>query len=108
MNTQKFIIFIAIGAMVLTLAGCQEGSRRDSAQRKWDRVMEQARIEAAQESIQQGRLAYAKRILQDVIRSDSDFSDQARQLLELVEELNQQFTAARSDQITFADMPRVN
>ena len=108
MKTYRVLFLTLAAVFVLMLAGCQEGAQTASAQRRWDRVMEQARIEAAQESIDQGRLAYAKRILEDMVKSNSDFADQARQLLELVESLNQQFAAARTIDTHSTDQTVVN
>jgi len=81
----KNSILIALLALLLLtpLAGCGESnSRTASAQRRWQRVIEQARLEAAQQSIEEGRLLYAVRLLEDLVESDSVFAEQAKQLLD--------------------------
>lgn len=91
------IILIAAGAFaVLSLAGCSESSNRvSSTQRRWDRVMEKARIEAAQQSIEQGRLEYAVRLLEDLIESESTFAEQAKQILAELKVAKQEIAQAR-------------
>jgi Tfp pilus assembly protein PilF len=95
---QKKIILIAAGALaVLSLAGCGESSSRvSSTQRRWDRVMEKARLEAAQQGIEQGRLEYAVRLLEDLIESDSAFAEQAKQILAELKAAKQEIAQARA------------
>lgn len=96
---QKKIILIAAAALVvLSLAGCGESSNRtSSAERRWDRVMEKARIEAAQQSIEQGRLEYAIRLLEDLVESDSAFAAQAKQILEQLKAASKEIAQARAE-----------
>lgn len=62
--------------------------------------MEKARIEAAQESIEQGRLEYAVRLLEDLAESDSAFAAQAKQILEQLKAARQEIAQARADNIS--------
>ena len=93
MRYQNVILLVVLGS-VLLLSGCGE-SRARSAHRRYDRLMEQARLEAALESIQQGRLAYAKRLLEKLIESDSAFAPQARAILKELQFASQQVAIAR-------------
>lgn len=96
--THKKNILIAVTALaILSLAGCGESSSRaTSAQRRWDRVMEKARIEGAQQSIEQGRLEYGVRLLEDLIESDSAFAEQAKQILTELKAAKQEIAQARA------------
>jgi Tfp pilus assembly protein PilF len=86
-------IFIAIGIMaVLVLAGCTQSSQH----RRWDRHMERARFEAALESIEQGRLEYAMLLLEELIESESSYSEQARDILVEIRAVHQNMGQARS------------
>jgi len=97
MRYKKYILVTAAVFVVLALAGCSESSNRvSSAERRWDRAMEKARIEAAQQSIEQGRLQYAIRLLEDLVESDSAFADQARQILEQLKTATQEIAQARA------------
>jgi hypothetical protein len=58
-------------------------------------VIEKARIDAALESIEQGRLQYAIHILEELIESDSAFSEQARELLKELTSARQEIAKAR-------------
>ena len=83
------------------MTGCSESNNRiSSAERRWERVMEKARIEAAQESIEQGRLEYAVRLLEDLAESDSAFAAQAKQILEQLKAARQEIAQARADNIS--------
>lgn len=78
----KQLILIALAVLlVLTLFGCSGPRRADAANRRWERIIEQARIDAAMESIEQGRLQYAVLLLEDLIESESAFTHQALQIL---------------------------
>jgi Tfp pilus assembly protein PilF len=101
MTHTKIILIAATAIAILSLAGCGESSNRvSSAQRRWDRVMEKARIEAAQQSIEQGRLEYGVRLLEDLIESDSVFAGQARQILAELKAAKQEIAQARASTST--------
>lgn len=57
--------------------------------------MEQARIDAARQSIDEGRLQYAIRILEDLVESGSAFSDQAEAILKELRAATQRVANAR-------------
>ena len=97
MARKQFILITVVALAVVSLAGCGEcNTRANVAQRRWDRVMEKARIEAAQESIEQGRLQYAIRLLEDLVESESAFSEQAKQILEQLKAATQEIAQARA------------
>lgn len=91
----KFILTALAILILLSLAGCSEASREEAAHRRWDRTLEQARIEAAQLSIEQGRLAYARALLEELVDSNSAFSDEAAEALVQIRLVTEQFAQAR-------------
>ena len=95
MKSKSYILLAAVLCVVLLQVGCSESARTQSAHRRFDRVMEQARIDAALEGIEQGRLQYAIRILEDLIESGSAFSDQAEAILKELRFATEQLAEAR-------------
>ena len=95
MKYKNYILLAVVLCVVFLQVGCSESTRTESAQRRFDRVMEQARIDAALESIEQGRLQYAIRILEDLIESGAAFSDQAEVILKDLRIATQRFAEAR-------------
>ena len=95
MKYKNYILLAVMLCVVLLQVGCSESARTQSAHRKFDRVMEQARMDAALEGIEQGRLQYAIRILEDLVESDSAFSDQAEEILKDLRFATAQLTEAR-------------
>ena len=96
---QNYILLVIVLSAVL-LCGCTE-TRVRTAEKRWDRVIEKARIDAALESIEQGRLQYAIYILEELIESDSAFSEEAKRLLKELTTARQEIAKARlSDDMT--------
>ncbi len=95
MSHKNYILLAVVLCVVLLQFGCSESTRAQSAHRRFDRVMEQARIDAALEGIEQGRLQYAIRILEDLIESGSAFSGQAEAILKDLRFATQQMALAR-------------
>ncbi len=93
-NGQNVILIAASILVLLFVSGCSETSRKAAAQRRWDRTLEQARIEAAQAGIEQGRLAYARHILEDCIESESSCAEQAAVMLDQLQQTEQRFAQA--------------
>ena len=89
------ILFAVLLSVLLLQVGCSESARVENAQRRFDRVMEQARIDAALESIEQGRLQYAIRLLEYVAQSDSVLSEKAKAILKDLRFATQQMAMAR-------------
>ena len=100
MNRKNYILLAVVLCVVLLQVGCSESDRTQSAHRKFERIMEQARIDAALEGIEQGRLQYAIRILEDLIESGSAFSDQAEAILKDLQFATQQLAMARNADAT--------
>lgn len=96
MAHKQFILITMVVLMVLSLAGCGESNRSIGANRRWQRVLEQARLDAAMQSIEQGRLEYAIRLLEDLIESESAFAEQAKQILTELRAVTQEFAQARA------------
>ena len=80
MNTKNLMLLLAVAVMVLLLTGCSESTRREAAERCWQKTIDQARIEAAEISIENGELGYAQKVLED-ISTESLQSENARQLM---------------------------
>ena len=70
MTPKRTIMIIALVSVLMFVSGCLESNRKESAQLRWQRTMDQARLEAAQQSLDEGRLAYAGRILEGRQSSD--------------------------------------
>ena len=107
MNRNNYILLAVLLCVVLLQVGCRESARTQSAYRKFDRVMEQARIDAALESIEQGRLQYAIYILEDLIESGSAFSDQAEVTLAELKFATKQFAEARIADSVMGDITAI-
>ena len=84
MNKKDIILLLAIAAVVFLLSGCTETSRKDAAERRWQRTIDQARIEAAETSFERGDVGYAKKILEDLSAESLQYEN-ARQLLAKLE-----------------------
>ncbi|OQY05131.1 MAG: hypothetical protein B6I25_06105 [Planctomycetales bacterium 4572_13] len=95
MKYKKYIFLAVVLCVVGLQVGCTESARTESVHRRFDRVMEQARIDAALEGIEQGRLQYAIRLLEDLIESGSAFSDRAQAILKELRFATQQMAIAR-------------
>ncbi len=94
-------IWVLSALVVMTLAGCNvDGNRKAAAHRHFQRTMDEVRLQAAQESIDNGQLEYAERILQKCIQTSpegSQTTDQAQQMLAEVHTAHQQFARARQN-----------
>jgi Tfp pilus assembly protein PilF len=108
MNRKNYILLAVVLCVVLLQVGCTESARTRSAHRRFDRVMEQARIDAALESIEQGRLQYAIRLLEDLIESGSAFSDQAKEILAELQFATKQLAEARIADAAIDDLMAIN
>jgi hypothetical protein len=80
---KNFIIIVAAGLLLGCVCGCSDGSRKLSAQLRWQRTLDQARLQAAAKSLQEGRLAYAERILNECAQCSDPASDFAEQVTQL-------------------------
>lgn len=108
LHRQFFMITLAVIA-ILAVSGCgQSSSQSSAAHRRWDRVMEQARFEAALESIEQGRLEYAILLLEDLVESGSVYSEQASQMLDDLRAARQQSAQAYSETVPVTNQTLVN
>lgn len=108
MKTGKYIL-IMVGLMtVLALSGCGNSCEKSAAQRRWDRAIEQARIDAANLSIQQGNLEYARVLLEEIAKSDSPFVDDAAVALNELKLVTEQFVQARLGQDPTAEISLLN
>ena len=109
MKRFKIHILLAVVSSVLLLqVGCSESVRTQSAERRFDRVMEQARMDAAMESIQQGRLEYAIRLLEYVAQSNSALSEQAKGILKDLKFATQQMAMAREEEVVPTTLAKLN
>jgi Tfp pilus assembly protein PilF len=90
MQTKLYIMIIAVLAMA-TLSGCLDSARKESAQSRWQRTMDKARLQAAHESVEQGNLAYAQKVLEDCVESNSSVSADAQVMLAQIQNDRQQY-----------------
>lgn len=97
MKYRNIILSVVVLGLVVVLSGCGECCRQASSNRKFERVLEQASIEAVNESIQQGQLRYAIRVLEELIESESAFSEQAGQIRDELKKAMQLIAQARID-----------
>ena len=108
MNRKNYILLAVVLCVVLLQVGCSESARTRSAHRRFDRVMEQARIDAALEGIEQGRLQYAILILEDLVESGSEFSGQAEEILKELRIATKQLAEARIADAALDDLTAIN
>ena len=108
MKSKNYILLAVVLCVALLQVGCSETTRTRSAHRRFDRVMEQARIDAALEGVQAGRLQYAIRILEDLVESGSVFSDQAEMTLKDLRAATQQMTMIRDANAALNDQTVLN
>jgi hypothetical protein len=82
--TYKNIMTIVSGILVLTVvSGCLDADRKESSRLRWQRTMDQARLQAAQQSLEEGRLTYAQHVLDGCEQCADPASDLAGQVEQL-------------------------
>lgn len=81
------IILLAVSALVLAVAsGCDVGgSRKQGAAMRWEQTMDQVRLDAARESLAQGRLEYARKVLEPCMKSPQKHQDAERLMVKIEE-----------------------
>ena len=99
MAHKKMITIIAAVLVLVTVSGCLESGRKESAQLRWQRTMDQAKLEAAQQSLEQGQLAYAEKILDECENSspESPLASEVQQIRERVQHESNQYAKAGSE-----------
>lgn len=80
---KNFVIIVAAGLLLGCMCGCSDSSRKVSAQLRWQRTMDRARLQAAAQSLEEGRLTYAERILNECAQCSDPASDFAEQVTQL-------------------------
>jgi Tfp pilus assembly protein PilF len=76
-------ILLAAGVLALAAVGCDNGGRKQSAQLRWEEKMDNVRIEAARQSLAQGRYEYAQRVLEPCMRSEDTSKDAEKLMTEI-------------------------
>ncbi|MHC4551882.1 MAG: hypothetical protein ACYSUT_03825 [Planctomycetota bacterium] len=86
MRYYNITILLVIAAMAFAVTGCSsvDDHRDECASQRWERKINQTRIDVAHERIAQGELAFAELVLQDCADS-STHGQQARQMLAAVQ-----------------------
>lgn len=95
MAIRNGITIIATVLLLVVISGCN--SREESAQLRWQRTMDQARLQAAQESFEDGQLTYAQRILRECNRcSDPKYplAGQVQELMGRIEDEQKRYAIA--------------
>jgi outer membrane protein assembly factor BamD (BamD/ComL family) len=105
-KTRLIIILAVLG--VISVSGCQDSSRTDSsASRRWQRTVNQAKLQAAQQGLQEGRLMYAQRILtecQSQAEPESRYAEQVSQMLAQIQTENNRYAKAGQEITSIEDM----
>lgn len=83
MKTMLFLMLAA--ALILTTAcGCDVGTaRKQGAAARWEETIEQVRLEAARESLAQGRYDYARKALEPCLKSERNHQDAERLMAQI-------------------------
>jgi len=69
----KTTLNILLTAALLMLAvGCDSGSRKQSVQLRWEETMDEVRLQAARQSLAEGRYDYAQRVLEPCKNKDAE------------------------------------
>ena len=77
-------ILLGVALIVIAASGCDVSqSRKHSAEARWAQHMEQVRLEAADQSLAEGRYEYARRILKPV--ESSRYRHRAERLMSRIE-----------------------
>lgn len=99
MRHKGITFFVLAGVVLATVSGCSpDGGRREAASRRWQRTMGQVRLDAAQESMDQGDLVYAEQILKESDQEtslDSQHAEQAQRMLAEIRTVHHRFAKAR-------------
>lgn len=93
--TRTIILLLAALLVISTLSGCVDSARKESAHNQWERKLNQARLMAAQKSMDEGNLAYAQRLLEPCTGADAAISEQATVMMAKIDTARQQFAKAR-------------
>ena len=99
MKTKNTMMAILVAFALVTLSGCLDSARKTSAQNRWQRTMDKARIQAAQESLEQGNVAYAQLVLEDCLESNSSISHDAQLMLAQIRTTQEQFAKNQDENI---------
>lgn len=89
MKSRNLILLMTVLSMVISLTGCSNSARQEAAERRWQKTIDQARIEAAEISIEEGQMGKARKILED-LSTESLQSENARELQARLESDNPQ------------------
>ncbi|MBL7214122.1 MAG: hypothetical protein ISS71_00425 [Phycisphaerae bacterium] len=107
MAHRNIITLSAAVLVALMVSGCLDSSREQSTQLRWQRTMDQARLQAAQQGLQEGRLVYAQRILKECDQcSDpkSPLAEQMEQILAKIQSEHNHYAKAGQEIAGIEDM----
>lgn len=95
---QKTTLITLAVLVLVSVSGCQDSTKKVSAaQMHWQRTINHAKLEAAKQSIEEGRLMYAQRILQECqrdARPESYYSERVNQMLAQIQVENNRYAKA--------------
>jgi hypothetical protein len=90
------ILLVTAAFAALAVSGCDVGgSRKHGAATRWEQTMEQVRLDAARESLAQGRYEYARKVLEPCMNSPRKHQD-AEQLMVKIEAAHQVYAQLSS------------
>jgi len=96
MRKSTLLLMATVAFLMLASAGCDMGqSRTRSAATRWERTLETARFEAAQESLAQGRYAFARKVLEPCMHSGRRHQE-AERMMTRIQEADQMYAQLKS------------
>lgn len=91
MKKMTTIMLAAVAVVLTATSGCNvSDSRKESAAARWEQTMNQARLDAARQSLGDGRYDYAQRVLEPCMKSGKSVQD-AEKLMAQIQAAHQAY-----------------
>lgn len=96
------MVLIAAAVVLTAVSGCSCNNKQSAAEARWERTMESARLDAARQSLAQGRYEYAKRVLEPCVNSPQKNQDAEKLMVEIqaAHQVYAQLSTYRNDTTT--------
>ena len=100
-KSHNILMLIAVVVTLTVLTGCTYDSKVSASELRWQHTMEQARLDAARQSLAQGQFEYAKKVLEPCINSPKTGQDAEKLFMEIqaAQQVYAQLTASRSNAV---------
>jgi len=96
MKKMTTIMLAAVAVVLTATSGCNvSSSRKESAAARWEQTMSQVRLDAARESLANGRYDYAQRVLEPCMNSADNHQD-AEKLMAQIQAAHQAYAQLSS------------